>query len=650
MIEIKNLQKTYKTGVVEFKALNGISLKIKKGEFVAIMGHSGSGKSTLLHLLGFLDSPDGGSYKLNNVETSNLSDSEYAEWRKKKIGFVFQQFHLLPRLSVVNNVALPLIYAGYKNMKARALDILKSVGLEDKANNLPNELSGGQRQRVAIARSLINAPEIILADEPTGNLDSQTQKEIMSLFTELHRKGKTVVVVTHEEDVAKYAFRTIHIRDGKILSDKKAGRSSQRIYNEKKNLQTTDSRTKSNRVKFIEHMTQATRSILGNKLRSFLSILGIMIGVGAVIAMLGLGEGAKESIRKSLSSLGSNLLVVRPAARRSGGISLASGSVTRLDFSDVNVIRKIPEVLYVSGDVDGRAQVIAGNKNWNTRIQGADVTYAEIHSVQPKFGRFFTDKEIKTRERVALLGQTVVSELFADKNPIGQNIRINRTVFRVIGILPERGSTRFRDQDDIIVVPLTTAMYRLLGRKYLDSIDVQIKSFELMGQAETEVSKVLMKKYRINSSEDKPFYIRNMADIQNTLQSSTNTMTMLLGFVAAISLVVGGIGIMNIMLVSVTERTREIGLRKAIGAQKKDILTQFIVESVLMTALGGTAGILLGTTISFLISHIAHWTTKVTVESVFLSLFFSVSIGMLFGILPAKKAGELNPIDALRYE
>ncbi len=651
MIEVKSLTKTYRTGTVEFQALKGVSLAIKKGEFVAIMGPSGSGKSTLMHLLGFLDAPDKGSYKLDGVETSGLNEDEYAEWRRRKVGFVFQQFHLLPRTTVFKNVALPLIYTGTPVEKEKILSLLESVGLKGKAGNRPNELSGGERQRVAIARALVNEPDIIMADEPTGNLDSKTQDEIMDLLVALNQQGRTIIMVTHEEEVAEYARRIVRIKDGVVVMDerkKKEILSSRDLHNavsvEGKQAATI------NKMEFGEFIKQAFDSMTGNKLRSILSMLGIMIGVGAVIAMLALGEGAKESIKKSLSSLGSNLLTVMPGAQRSGGVSLQSGSVTRFKIRDLDVLRKIKDVINVSGNVNGRAQIVGNGKNWNTQVQGTSVEYQVIKTAIPEKGRFFTEEELRSRAKVVVLGNTVVTSLFGDEDPVGQTVRINRIVFEVIGILPVKGAGGFRDQDDVAVIPLTTGMYRLLGKQNIDSIDIQVASFEKMTDVEIEVMNALMKEYGKKSAATAGFQIRNMADIQKSLQETTGAMTKLLGFIAAISLLVGGIGIMNIMLVSVTERTREIGLRKAIGGRKRDILGQFLVESVLMTFLGGLTGVFLGAGASLLLSWIAHWTTRISPVSIIIALVFSICVGLIFGMLPARKAAELNPIDALRYE
>jgi macrolide transport system ATP-binding/permease protein len=653
IIEIKHLNKTYRTGKVEFQALDDVSVTVEKGEFVAIMGPSGSGKSTLMHLMGFLDSPDSGSYIINGRETSGLSDDEYAQLRSSVIGFVFQQFHLLARESTIENVELPLIYAGNPDSNGRGLKLLKDVGLASKGNNMPNELSGGERQRVAVSRALINDPDIILADEPTGNLDSKSQTEIMEILSALNKSGKTVIVVTHDEEVSEYAARIIKIRDGKVVSDeKKKGKNyttpdelAVKRGNEKSALKPVISR-----IEFIDYIRQAYNSIVGNKMRSILSMLGILIGVAAVIAMLGVGQGAKDSIAKSLSSLGSNLLTVIPGNTRVGGVSMGTGTVTRFTEQDIEALQKLPDVKFVSGTVSGRGQVTYADKNWNTTVQGVGINYPEMRNSVPDFGSFFTEEDSLGRKKVCVIGATVVANIFGDTDPVGKEIKINRVAFKVIGILPVKGATGWRDQDDIIIMPLSTAMYRLLGKIYVDSIDVQVKDIKLMDDAENEITQVIRKRHRITDPNDSSFQIMNMAELQKTFSQTSEAMSLLLGFIAAISLLVGGIGIMNIMLVSVTERTREIGLRKAIGAKRKDILTQFLIEAVLMTFLGGVAGILLGGLIALLISIFARWSVNVSAFAVVGVTLFSVAVGVVFGIMPARKAAELSPIDALRYE
>jgi macrolide transport system ATP-binding/permease protein len=655
MIKLKNIYKTYQMGKVEVKALQDVSLEISPGEFVAIMGPSGSGKSTLMHILGLLDRPDSGEYNLGKRRINELSDEELAAIRNRLAGFVFQQFHLLPRMTALENAELPLIYAGKRHLKDVAQQRLEEVGLSDRINHRPNELSGGQQQRVAIARSLVNDPLIIFADEPTGNLDSKSQQEIISVLKELNQKGKTVIIVTHEKEIAASAKRVIRMLDGRIISDEKS-RISPPHSEEDKVDETIDivlskSERKARETEFFDYLHQASGAMLSHKMRSFLSILGILIGVAAVIAMLAVGQGAKESIEKQLASLGSNLLLVRPGSTRVHGVAMESGTVTRLTFQDVAAIEKLTDtVKRISPSVSGRVQLVYADKNWNTQLEGVGVDYASIRASEPAAGRFFTEGEVKMREKLVLLGATVASQLFEDANPLGETIKINLLNFKVIGVLPAKGGGGFHDPDDTVLIPVTTAMYRVLGKEYIDSLYVEAKGPDLIDAAQKAVSEVIIKEHHLNKSEEDTFQIRNMADIKNALETTTKTMSLLLGSIAAISLLVGGIGIMNIMLVSVTERTREIGLRKAIGANNKDIMVQFLIEAVLMSLIGGIAGILLGSGVSVLITLFAGWTVKVSLFSIILATTFSLIVGIVFGLWPAQKASKLDPIEALRYE
>lgn len=665
MIELKQISKTYVMGDTTVNALLDISIKIDDGDFVAIMGPSGSGKSTLMHILGLLDVPTQGSYLLNGKEVSKLSEDQLAVERRESVGFIFQQFNLLPRMEAWENVSLPLLYSKGTLDYKKAISYLNQVQLGERSTHKPNELSGGQQQRVAIARSLVNSPKVILADEPTGNLDSVSEREILSVLKDLNSKGITVIIVTHEEGIAAQAKRIIRLRDGKIQSITENESTDARTVNSKDSFQQLKDNEKNKNLhlsliksfwngkkEVFEHFKQGYRTLAANKIRTALSMLGILIGVAAVVAMLALGKGAQKAIEKQLSSLGSNLLVLRAGAMRVGGVFQESGSTTRLTVEDSQTLKeKIPGIKAVAASVNGRGQVTFQDKNWSTSIAGVTPSYANIHAAVPKVGRFFTEEENLKRSRVAVLGATVVRELFENQNPIGEMIKINKINFQVIGVLPEKGATGWRDQDDIIIMPVFTAMHRLLGKDYVDSIDIEVNDAKLMDAVEDAGLSLMYVRHRVPvAMREDAFQIRNMAEIQSAVAESNQTMSLLLASIAAISLLVGGIGIMNIMLVSVTERTKEIGLRKAIGARKKDILLQFLSESVVVSVVGGASGILLGWLITLTLTYFSGWQTYVTPDSIFLAFFFSAFIGILFGIYPARKASMLHPIDALRYE
>lgn len=648
MIELKNITKSFQMGDTLVPVLKDINLKIERGDFVAIMGPSGSGKSTLMNILGMLDIPTTGSYLLNHIEVATLTEDELAIIRRGEIGFIFQQFNLLPRLAAWQNVALPLMYSEGKFDFEKAKFLLEQVNLGDRLFHKTNEVSGGQMQRIAIARSLINSPRIVFADEPTGNLDSKSEKEILSILKKLNDQGITVIIVTHEEEIGKEANRLIRMRDGEIQSDERS--APLRTDLEKVAPKTYASQFSWKEI--LEHFNQGTRTLAANKVRSILSMLGILIGVAAVVAMLALGSGAQKSIEDQLSSMGSNLLVLRPGNLRVGGVAQESGTRIRITIEDAKAIKdQIPGIQDVSPNVTGRGQVTYLNKNWNTSVAGVAPSYARMRTSVPDFGRFFSDDEGQQRALVAVIGRTVARELFGNKNPIGMMIKINKINFLVIGILPEKGASGPQDQDDRILIPTQTGMYRLFGKNYVDSIDIQVTRKEDISGVEESVKEAMLKRYRIPvSSQDDAFQIFNMAELQNAITQSSKTISTLLATIAAISLVVGGIGIMNIMLVSVTERTKEIGLRKAVGAKRNDILMQFLTESVLVSFLGGFMGIILGWTITFTFSIIIGWNASVSWQSIALAFGFSVMIGIVFGIYPAHKASKLHPIDALRYE
>lgn len=654
LLELVDVHRTYRIGESTVNALRGVTLTIERGEFVAIMGSSGSGKSSLLHILGLLDNPDKGEYRIlgNNVNT--LSEDEQAGLRNNVAGFVFQQFHLLKRMTIVDNVRLPHIYSGMKgDFRHEARERLKLVGLEKRMDHTPNQLSGGEQQRVAIARALIRDPIIIFADEPTGNLDSINSSEIMKILKGLHDEGKTIIMVTHEPEIAAYADRVITMRDGAILTDEReeglvpsAATAREFVFE----TLMAENGTIWRDGRFTGFMAQAVQSILANKMRSFLSVLGILVGVASVIAMMALGEGAKAAMQEDLKSMGSNMLSIRGGSAKIRGASQGAGAITRFTFRDVEDIALLrPLVRNATGVVNGGSRIVYGNKNWSSSLIGAGYEYGSMRAALPSVGRWFTRQEIQVREKSAIIGVTVAKELFGSNNPLGKTIKINRINFKVIGVAPAKGFSGPQDEDDVVIIPVTTAMYRVLGRDYLSGIFVEVTESSKIDEAKKAITEMIRTKRKLKDDDDS-FNIRDMTEIQKMLSSTTQTMSLLLGSIAAISLLVGGIGIMNIMLVSVTERTREIGLRKAIGARKSDIMLQFLVESVGMTISGGFVGVLTGVGISVILSVFAGWAVKTSLISVILATAFSALTGIFFGLWPARKAAELKPVEALRFE
>ena len=654
LLQLVDIHRTYQIGESTVHALRGVSLTIERGEFVAIMGASGSGKSSLLQILGLLDLPDKGEFMIMGNNVNTLTEDEQAGLRNNVAGFVFQQFHLLKRMTIVDNVRLPHIYSGLKgDFRQEAIARLKLVGLDHRMNHTPNQLSGGEQQRVAIARALIRDPLIIFADEPTGNLDSKNSAEIMKILKGLHDEGKTVIMVTHENEIAAYAERIIIMKDGLIVSDeRRAGRLPAAGVYAERGFERHNARKGSlwQDGRFTGFMAQAFQSILANKMRSFLSVLGILVGVASVIAMMALGAGAQDAMQDDLKSMGSNMLSIRGGSAKIRGASQGAGAVARFTFKDVDDIVLLSSLVKnASGVINGAGRIVYGNKNWSSTLTGVGFDYGTMRAVVPTVGRWFTPEEIQIRAKSAIIGVTVVKELFGGSNPLGKTIKINRINFKIIGISPAKGFSGQHDDDDVVIIPVTTAMYRVLGKDYLSGIFIEVASPSLVDQAKITISDLIRKSHRLKDDDD-TFNIRDMTEIQKMLKSTTETMSLLLGSIAAISLLVGGIGIMNIMLVSVTERTREIGLRKAIGARKNDIMLQFLIESVGMTISGGFIGILAGIGISLILALFAGWAVKTSLVSVLLATTFSALIGIFFGLWPARKAASLKPVEALRFE
>ena len=640
VIELIEVGKTYETGETLVVALHPVNLQIRKGEFVAIMGPSGSGKTTLMNLLGMLDVPTSGKCLLKNRHIESLVDDELARLRSSCIGFVFQDFHLLDHSSVRENVALPLLYADASENSGRIDVLLKTMGIDSRADHNPNELSGGQQQRVAIARALVNDPDIILADEPTGNLDSTSQDQVMSVLRSLHDTGYTVVVITHEDDVSLHASRIIRMRDGRIVSDDvNTPPPIEKLVFPKPVMTPSKGKWRDGVFRLMTHAREAVRSLLMNKVSSALSMIGIIIGLAVVVSMLALVGSAGREIKKQLEALGKNVVVIRPQG------------IARLTVSDADMLKeKVKGIEKVALYSDGNGALSVGNKKWQCPLIGTTREFAEIYyTSEPLQGRFISQEDLKSKNNVVVIGRTIANNLFPEgENPVGRQVKLNRMDFTIIGVLPEKGFSLYGDRDNVAYIPLTTFMQRINKTPYLRMLFVQFAEEESLPQAGDNLQNAFKSTYPNLKPDKGSYFIDDSQQVRQAVNESSRTMSNLLLGVSSISLLVAGIGIMNIMLVSVTERTREIGLRKALGATRKELLLQFLIEAIVTSIVGGFFGIIFGIGINYLLSTFAHWEMYLSVWSILLAFGFSAATGVLFGMWPAIEASKLNPIDALR--
>jgi len=636
MIELKQVTKTFKNGDLEVQVLHGIDLEIRAGEFVALMGASGSGKSTLMNILGCLDRPSSGRYLFNGQDVSELGRDELARLRREAFGFVFQSYNLIPTASAARNVEVPAVYAGMPaaERRARAEKLLGMLGLSDRLSHRPSQLSGGQQQRVSIARALMNGGQIILADEPTGALDSKSGREVMALLHQLSAQGHTVIVITHAREVAEEAQRVIEIADGRIIKDPGPGRQAS-------SLKAAQRKNASSMASLVEAGKAAVAALRANVFRTALTLLGIVIGVASVIAMLAVGNGAKQQVLDRISGMGTNLLLVRPGAPNQRG----TGGIATLMPEDAAAIAALPNVLAAVPEQGGSATARFGGTDYQTQVNATGAEFTQARAWPVARGLFFSQDDVRSYAAVAVLGQTVAGILFRDESPLGKHIVLNNVLFQVIGVMQERGASPWgTDQDDVVFVPVSTGSMRLFGQRHVRSITVAVDDVARIDDTQDALATLLEARHRTVD-----FQIRNMASLLETAMETQNTLTVLLGSIAAISLLVGGIGVMNIMLVSVTERTREIGIRMATGARMRDILQQFLGEALTVSALGGVIGVAFGLAASFVIGALGT-PVQHTPGPVALAFGCAFATGLVFGFMPARKAARLDPVVALASE
>ncbi len=644
LLELAGITKVYRNGPAEVRALDGVSLTIRRGDYVAIMGQSGSGKSTLMQIIGCLDRPSGGRYRIDGRDVSGLDKDALAALRRETFGFVFQRYNLLATVTAAENVEIPAIYAGSGRAErtARARHLLARLGLAGRAGHRPGELSGGQQQRVSIARALMNDAPVILADEPTGALDSQSGEEMLALLAELHADGRTILLITHDPDVAARAQRQVTIRDGHIVADETRDGAPGAFSRTSVALPQRHGGGRGLLPGLDEAVRMALRSLRANLFRTALTLLGIVIGTAAVIAMLAIGEGSRADVLTRIQAMGSNLLIVRPGAP---GLR-PSGDIATLIPADATAIAELDNVQVVTPSRSASATLRHGNVDYRTQVQGAWTGYPVARGWEMAEGAFFSQADVAGYAPVVVLGRTVADNLVpGGASPLGRYVLIGNVPFEVIGVLAPKGASPFgSDQDDIAVVPLTTGTKRILGNSYVSDITVKVADAAHIEDTQSAVHALLLGRHR---TED--FQIRNTAAILETVQATQDSLTLLLGSVAAISLFVGGIGVMNIMLVSVTERTREIGIRMATGARARDILLQFNAEALVVCAVGGLFGVVLGVAAALIVGQFGM-SIVLSPGPALLAFGCSFATGLLFGYLPARKAAHLDPVVALASE
>ena len=638
LIEIEKLNKYFGTGENQAHILKDINLSIDQGDFVAIIGASGSGKSTLMNIIGCLDTASSGVCRIDGKETIAMNADELSNLRQRKFGFIFQRYNLLAALNANENVALPAVYAGMpsRERKARADALLDKLGLKEKTQNRPNQLSGGQQQRVSIARALMNGGEIILADEPTGALDSKSGETVLEILQDLHREGHTIIMVTHDPNIAATASRVIEIKDGRIIKDER-----QQPYQHQQKLTKGEYRAPRFWDQLVESFKMATSAIMAHKLRALLTMLGIVIGIASVISVVALGRGTQQQVLSNINSLGTNTMTIMNGT----GFGDRRANLTKnLTVSDAELLNKQGFVDSTTPLSNLSATVIYGNTNVTGSVNGVGEQYLNVKGMKMVSGRFFNANEVKEAAQVVVIDANTQKDLGIIAPVEGKVILVDKKPLKIIGLAEE--SNNMHQTSLKLWTPYTTLMQRISGEKHIDSLTVKVKDEVESQTAEKSVISLLSAKHG-----KKDFFIMNSDTIKQTITSTTNTLTLLISSIALISLVVGGIGVMNIMLVSVTERTKEIGVRMAIGAKKRNILQQFLIEAILICLLGGVIGILLAGTIITLFNTLgSNFKMLLSLESVVLAVFFSTLIGVVFGYMPAKNASKLNPIVALSQE
>ncbi|VVE12409.1 MacB family efflux pump subunit [Pandoraea fibrosis] len=672
MLELTGITRRFPAGDRDVVVLHDVNLTIEAGEIVAIMGASGSGKSTLMNILGCLDHPSEGSYRVAGRETRDLDADALAQLRREHFGFIFQRYHLLPHLDAASNVEMPSVYTGMPQAarRARSVQLLERLGLADRTGHRPSQLSGGQQQRVSIARALMNGGEVILADEPTGALDTRSGKEVIRILKELNALGHTVIIVTHDESVAAHARRIIEIRDGEVVGDRRNTPVEDARGDEERAAEgevvtpgakavsiarSTDPaaahashggalpprRWAGGIGRFAEAFRMAWIALVSHRLRTFLTMLGIIIGITSVVSIVAIGEGAKRYMLAEIGSIGTNTINIYPG--KDWGDNRAT-TIQTLVPEDVNALS---EQVYVDSATPETARSLLlryRNIDASAMVTGVGEHFFQVRGMKIAQGIAFGPDEVRRQAQVAVIDQNTRRKLFgANPNPLGEVIFVGNLPCVVIGVTAEKKSA-FGDMKSLnIWVPYTTAAGRLFGQRNVDSITVRVRDGQPSKAAEKSLETLMTQRHG-----RKDFFTYNMDSIVKTVEKTSQSLTLLLSLIAVISLVVGGIGVMNIMIVSVTERTREIGIRMAVGARQSDIMQQFLVEAVMVCLMGGAIGIALSFGASFVFSlFVEKWKMVFSMGSVVTAFLCSTLIGVVFGFMPARNAARLDPVEAL---
>ncbi len=643
LIQLKGIERRYQSGEQEVTVLHPLDLTIEAGEMIAIVGASGSGKSTLMNLLGCLDRPSSGQYLFRGQDTATLDALSLAQLRCHHFGFIFQRYHLLPHLNAAANVEIPAVYAGTPRAErqARSQALLTRLGLSDRSHHTPSQLSGGQQQRVSIARALANGGEVILADEPTGALDSQSGKEVMAILKELHAQGHTIILVTHDMEVANHADRIITLKDGRVQED--SGRKPAAIPVTPTAAPAGKEGAGHDWDRYREAARMALHAMLAHRMRTFLTMLGIIIGIAAVVSVVALGQGARAKVIDQINAMGTNTIDIFPG--KDWGDEKAA-SIQTLNKSDLDALLGQPYLEGASPQIAASGQLRYRNKTSSGSIVGVGSDFFRVKGMKLTNGRLFDKRDIQNRTAVAVVDGKTIESLLGKQDPVGQVVLVGTLPVRIIGVVEEETGFGRSSQSVNVWLPYSAVMSRLISQNHFSQLTIRVKDGVQPALAEQAAIELLTQRHGV-----KDFFTFSSDSIIKSVEKTTATMTLLVSAIAVISLIVGGVGVMNIMLVSVVERTREIGIRIAVGARQSDILQQFLIEAVMVSLLGGMLGVGVSLFIGLLFSlFVESIQMHFSLFSILMAFGCSSLIGILFGYLPARNAARLDPVEALARE